>query len=197
MQSPADALPKAGGCISQGRCSPKAQGCSPPGWAAHSPRDALPGEFSLPTTAAQSSGCQLRGLGGFVSRVPPRGAAGQRGREATLGWRGWPRSPACCQPSSQRTPRLPPPLAHAFGCSCPPPPEPRQLLPETSLPAAAAPSDPSIVSRPPGIRRLHWRCQGWVAAPSPPARVLTPGCRPRADEGGTSGSVWGREAIGG
>lgn len=114
-----EALPEAKGCIPQGRCSPRGQGML-----SQRLRDALPKELCLPTAAAQSSRCQLRGRG-FGSRVPPqRGAAGQWGREGKSGCQGRPCSPACCQPCHVHAARLPsaplgcpPPLAHAFGCT--------------------------------------------------------------------------------
>lgn len=108
LPRPRDALPQAGLCIPPGTLSPR-------------PRDSLPKELSLPTTAAQSSGCRLRGLGEVVSRVPPQevpqGSGAGRG---CWGAGGGPTPLPAASPAPQRTPRLPPPLAHAFGCSSPP-----------------------------------------------------------------------------
>lgn len=154
-----DALPKAGTCM-------------PPGMPSLRPRDALPKELCLPTTAAQSSSCQLRswGGGGWQPGLPPpkrcRMAAGP-GREvgvpgvAPLPYL-LPALPHRRCPAPQRTPGLPPSPRPRFRMHLAPPPlETCQLLTRgIAARGSIRALTPSIVKWPLGT--LPWGFKGSI-----------------------------------
>lgn len=201
---PGDALSKAGIRI-------------PPGMISLRPLDALPRELCLPTRAAQSFGFQLHSWGRGGQLGPPQkrcrravGLGGEMGMVSGVALHPCllPTLPQTCCPASWRTPGLPPLPCPCFWMHLSPAESPLQKLVSFSLssrPRLHLCSDPlhrhmAAGDPAPGIRRLHSRCHGWVAAPGPPSHGYLPRGADPERMAGTRGSVgarvWGWEAIG-